>query len=114
MNVIKKLFYIQDYPGSDLQREWRWFPALDWSWKNGYVSLGVDLQMTKWKGEHQKPRTVGSICVYFYWNPLKWRINFWHSYYDGPNCHWHIGPFAIGRFGAGVGWCNTCDPSGDK
>lgn len=54
--------------------------------------------------EVTKPLIVGEYFINF--RIFNWKIEIYHSWYDGPNCYWQFGPLAFGR--SGLGHCEKC------
>jgi hypothetical protein len=101
--LMKKVLYTQDAPDSIYGREWRWWPTIS---SKPTLNLSIEFQLTKWEGKPQPPSMIGAYNLLLYWNPLLWKIESFHQYYDGPNCHWQFGPIGFSR--NGLATCSEC------
>jgi hypothetical protein len=101
--VLKQLLYERDLPDNPYGREWRWWVTTS---RIPTFNISLEYQLVCLERKPIKPLAVAMYSFLFYLNPLKWRIESNHTYYDGPHCSWQIGPVVFYRHGFSV--CNRC------
>lgn len=82
----------------------KWDLRLEFNWFNG-PQIALHTYLTQLYG---KPcdRLVSGYHIGLWFK--EWKIEAFHSYYDGDNCHWQFGPFVIARFGTLTN-CKECN-----
>jgi hypothetical protein len=92
---------IRKYSDTLFNRKWE--TRLGFSFFEGF-QLEYNTYLTQFEGEDRDHLVSG----YFIGFRIKnWKIESYHTYYDGENCFWQFGPFAISRFGVITG-CKKC------
>lgn len=108
MALFKKFFHTYEHqldrPDSTLDRGWRWW--ITFSAKPA-LTVSLEWQMIRWKGEPCKPHMVMNYMLQFFWRPSTWRIESFHAYYDGQHCFWQFGPLGCGTI-RGRSNCKKC------
>lgn len=82
----------------------KWETRLGFSYHDG-PQIQAYTFMTQYMGEPKQDWLVSGYFVGF--KIRDWRIEAFHTYYDGENCVWQFGPFVFGRFGTLTG-CKKC------
>ena len=77
---------------------------LEFGWFYGPL-ISLNRYLVEYKGVKYDKWLISGYSLGF---KLKdWKIESFHSYYDGNNCAWQLGPFQITRFGHS-GECKGC------
>lgn len=72
---------------------WRWAFGFGWDWKPLYLWIGFNYKSQNSTAPYAWHRLRHR---HFWVRPFKaWLLGAYHSYYNGPHCSWHLGPFHI-------------------
>jgi hypothetical protein len=106
--LIDRILTVKDAPNSALDREWRW-NGIAYRTEDGGFAIGIEMLLTKFRGvRSETPRPVQSWDCGVRIDYLKdLKVSQDHTWYDGPICHYRVGPFFVNRFH----WtdCKRCD-----
>lgn len=103
-------FYKKDDINSPYGRQWRTIHII--SIRSSLVNIGWETQLTHWEFKKIEPRPVSGLYLSIEFNPLKWKIEENHIYYDSTHCFFQKGPFIYSK--SNFGECKKCLETTDE